>query len=254
MFQTFQHLPKALRNILRCSYLRFLGELDYPNSILPKRRYKPIININDLIKEQAVWLIRRSNKNFDDTFDKVGNEYFLKGDVIPRSDVPSLSLNLLGGYFDSQHIKYRTQLKKPASNKWDGKTIVYLSDHLDDFVVVEDCSPIFIDANAVHDAKVPYKHPVDNDVKNFYKSLNKELVEVDNKTGVEGKTVVVHDPINLNYWHVELKVLDYSGKEVNYKGSKWIKDYCQVILDDVIALSAFPTATSADIPKPYYIR
>jgi len=255
MFQKLQHSLKALRNILLCKYYRLTRKLDYPNSILPKTSYKPIINIDALIKNQSVCLIRRSDKIFEDTFNQLGGEYTLKEDVISYSDVPNLSINLLGGLFEDKHIKYKASLKEPAGKKWDGMTEINLAEHVNGYVVVENFCAIYIHANNIHDITVPYKRPIDKELDKFFKAFEIEPIKEENNYILDGKTKVIHDPINLNYWHVEFKILNFEQGEIKDTKATWKKEYSKQVLKDIIAANAFPAACLYNsIPISFYIN
>lgn len=260
MFQKLQRLQKALRNILLCNVYRLSGNLDYPNYILPKTNYKPLMNVDGLVKSQPTCLVRRSDKSLEDTFNKLGDYYTLKEGVIIHSDIPNLSLNLLGGLFEVQHIKYKTNHADLSSKRWDGTSPIYLADYVNSYIKVENYCAVYIDANNVHDVNVPYKRPVDKELTNLLKAFNKdrgfeeeELKKVKNDYVLEGKTEVAHDPTNLNYWHVEFKISDYKGDTVHKGKPNWIKAYCKQVLNDLISANAYPVAPSSEnIPSSFY--
>jgi len=128
MLQTLKLLPRILRNTLRINFLKFSGKLIFPLEILPKRNYRPVINLSSLIENQSVFILRRSNASFSDTFNELG--YLRESALIPK-EIPNLSLNLLGGKFKPKDACFR--IINNGQKKWMNNEPVFLCEYLKDF-------------------------------------------------------------------------------------------------------------------------
>jgi len=62
-----------------------------------------LLDIDYLIDKQDLFILRRSSKTTEDTFNDLG---ILRDDIINTKEIPGLSMNLLGAYFKIEHIKY----------------------------------------------------------------------------------------------------------------------------------------------------
>jgi hypothetical protein len=68
-----------------------------------------------------------------------------------------------------------------------------------------------------------------------------------------GRTKIVHDPINLNYWHVELKVLDFADQELKNASSNKHKQIAQHALDNLVTMNSFGSVNEiGEIPSNLY--
>ena len=244
MLQHYSISPKTLRNIFLCKWYRLVGKLKYPSSILPKVSYEAKMNMDSLTNSQ-LYLLRRSNNPFDKTFNKMGDYFVLREDAIGYKDVPGLSLNLLGGKFKIRHLKYKVLMKTPASQKWDGTTQIFLSEHLNDFEVVKGGCPIFLDANKLHDKPIPYDREknshLDKEVQNFFNNMIPAGIDVGNKYKLEARIKLAHDPINLNYWHVEYELYDFQNTRLDAtKGKTWIEDLAKQVFKNIISINSYP--------------
>ena len=154
MLQKLKNLQKNLTNTYLCKKLRLSGQLVYPYSILPKTKYKLEINFDDLISDGIVYLLRRSDLPFGETFHTFndGNKV-LNDDAIDINRIPDLSLNLLGSYYKTIHSKYIPI--KDGSKQWVGLK-VYLSEYLNEYKVDNENGHIFINATELHNKTLPY--------------------------------------------------------------------------------------------------
>lgn len=255
MFPRFHYSQKALQNILLCSLFRLFGKLHYPARILPKIKFRNILDIDSLIVNQHVYFLRRSDHTVENTFNVLGNKYTLKEDVLTYSDIPGLSLNIVGGRFKLKHLKFKLNGKSSAVLPWDGSSSIYLCDHLNNYEIAGIYSPIFIDSEYTHNLNIPYSRPYDKHLKNLLIALGREVVPENNICNFTGRLKFVPAPTNLNYWHVELKIFDVEKNEINKKSSTWIRTLCEQILNDVIAANALPQIPEpVKIPSSFYIK
>ena len=253
MFPNFQYLQKVLRNILLCSLYRILGKLKYPNKILPKSNFKNLIEFDSLFKSQSVYLLRRSDLSLDLTFNTIGDLYTLKEDILSLSDFPNMSVNLIGGKFKIKHAKFIIDIKSDACKKWDGKSSVFLSDHIESYSIADALCHIFIDPTNIHELNIPYDKPYDKNLENLLKSLEIDIKPENKKYHFTGKIKFVSEPANLNYWHFELKIYDFKNEPIDYKSSAWLKELCRQILCDVVSVNTSPLVPSVvKIPSKFY--
>jgi hypothetical protein len=157
MYLKSLHLLKSLRSTFLCNIYKFFGKLDYPNEILPKSNYRINLDFDSITQVHNVFLLRRAEMNFEDTFFKLGDRYILKADAIPidYNRIPNLSTNLLGAGFKSDYSAFRVKMGSLAEKKWNGNN-VYLWEHIDSYSKVEDGCVIYLNANNLHNARFPY--------------------------------------------------------------------------------------------------
>ncbi len=230
-------LFRALKNIFLCKIYSINGNLRYPISILPKFYYYPTINIPSILEFQNVTLSRRSELSKEDTFNELG---FLREDVLSTSDVPFLSLNLMGSYFKSEHNQFKPTLSKTI--KWNGKSLTYLSELRKDYTLINQYCTIYLNAEGINNQEVPYKRPsskpIDAEIKKFFTSVAIPKVENGNYNLI-GITKIIHDPTNFNYWHVELNLIDYDGELFSKTNrSAYLKSFCEKVIKNIICINS----------------
>jgi len=253
MLQTLKLLPRILRNTLRINFLKFSGRLIFPLEILPKRNYKPVINISLLLENQSVFILRRSNSSFSDTFNELG--YLRESALIPK-EIPNLSLNLLGGKFKPKDACFR--IINNGQKKWINNEPIFLCEYLKDFKKLDETCNIYLNANGIHRQQVPYTVPTNphfkKEVDKFFEYVSKPIIE-DDKFLLQGETNIQHDPTKLNYWHVEFNLIDFKGVALKYNNSTSIKDFCVKVLKDIICANSYNyLADPKPIPKKFYIK
>jgi hypothetical protein len=173
------------------------NKLKYPKKLLPRKNYK-LIEFDDLMSFNIV-IVRRSLKDSkEDTFDAFG---FLRDDAMTNKDIPRMSMNLLGGFFDVVDIKFIQ--KKPASDDWlEGNKILALKDFKNCIEIYPTPIPIFfhlIDVN-----KIPF--PYQKDKKSLPSGLSVELES--NRAKLNGTTKILHKPTLSNFWHIEFHLFE----------------------------------------------
>lgn len=257
MLQKSNTLLKSLRNIFVCKYLRIIRKLDYPYYILPNTKFKIKIDLDSLIKNQDVYILRRSNLEVDETFETIYDEIILNDDAIDDIRIVNLSVNLLGGNFQNKHNKYIA--KREGALNWLGNKVL-LSEHKNDYDIVENKGLIFINTRYLHNIEFPYNLPPDQnlhkDIANFQKTFGSNRVVLNNpKETIRliGKSYFKHSPINLNYWHLELKVENYTEKAMETPKNKSDKRFLEQLFINIIKLNAIPDIDIVEkIDKPYY--
>jgi hypothetical protein len=229
MFQIFQILFKSLADFFKC-FIYSLSGKNYPYRIIPKSYFKREIKFKKL-SGRGFFIARRSPLSERETFTEAGT---VSTKAIESREVPNMSMNLLGGYFIMEDMKYRTLGE--ASKPWNG-SIVFLSDFINQFEIIRNYCTIIYDAWQLHDIAIPYY----SDNKN--KDINKRLQQAGITGLVEGQRLktfgrmwIHHDPTNLNYWHVELKLTDPTGKEVQSGKQAWSRSAIELVLEQYLAV------------------
>ena len=233
MQQQFLMWWKEFRNICLCKLYIILPNHIYPFRIIPKENYIFPINIDGLNQSGEYVIVRRSNKSEDKTFDEMG--YLREDALISRIDqFPNLSMNILGGRFQTKHIRYKAKMGI-ATKKWVEKERVLLLDYKDEWVTWSDAIPIYFTLKDIHNIEFPYlRDSKDKETKKLKEIFS--FLEQDNDTKFTGKTYIEHEPIKLNYWHIELKLKDIRGENIKKTDSKWREMAAKNALTDIVLI------------------
>lgn len=257
MLQKLNTLQKSLKNIFLCKLLRIRSKLKYPFQILPCSKFKTSIDCDSLINNQDIYILRRSNLSVDETFKPMLGQNVLNDDAIDDIRIANLSVNLLGGHFKKEHNKFVAL--KAGVDKWIGEK-VYLSNYIKDYSIEEDKGLIFINTKVLHNIEVPYNLPSDpnlhKEATKFQKIIgnNRVLINTPKETiRVIGKSFFVHSPVNLNYWHFELKVENFSEEIIDNPKKKSDKRFLEQLFTNIIKLNALAEIDIVEkIDKSYY--
>jgi hypothetical protein len=211
------------------------------------------MNFNQHLANYEFLLVRRTDKNPVDAFDENG---FLRSDALidELRDVPEMSMNLLGGLFELQHIKFIP--KQEASKKWTTPHKIKFRDYKNSFRVLNESYPIYFLFNDIHNQVIPYqRNSNDPKVQKLYKKLKIPLTS-NSLVDFEGKTVVSHEPINLNYWHIEFLLSDpKEEQEVKRKNIKsdddgyWQNNLARTALNNILLVNARRDVTTIKYNK-----
>jgi len=231
-----QHLWKNLKNFLLYNYYTSIGKYKYPNSILPKNYYRRIIEIDKILKTQELITIRRSKKKENEIFNDCG---ILRDDVIIDKDIPGLSMNLLGSKYKINYIKYVPKIKTKATEEWNGIEAVYISEFFKCYSVLDEYSAIFFNVSDLHNVNIPYNKKKDDSVIQILRKLSlKYEISENGQIKSEGKALVEHVPIYLNYWHLELKLLDFNGNQISKASNQFNKHIVSFMLLQYLKVKA----------------
>lgn len=247
-----ENLLKVLKNIFLSKYYTWFENCDFPISIIPKFYYKSLIDIESLLRSQTIYVIRRSDMSSEDTFNELG---VLRNDAIKPREIPFLSLNILGGNFKVDHSKFRILNK--GIERWRNREIISIADFLEDYTILDDYSLVYIEANGVNGQVIPYNQNYTKELKKevdkFFQFVEKPKIIDESHYLFKGETKLLHDPINLNYWHMELNVFDFKGEAIKYKKSKYIENFCNKVITDIICANSFQELPEiSEIPKKLY--
>lgn len=251
MLRILKHLPRILRDIFLYNFYKRFRNCDFPVSILPKLNYVSLIDIQSLLDKQTVYIIRRSDKSSEDTFNELGK---LRDDALQPREIPFLSLNLLGGYFKPEDSKFK--ILKKGIVRWEGREFISIIDFLHDYEKLNNYCLIYIEANGVNGQIIPYRQPsykdLDIEVEKFFKHVDKPKIT---NGSYEFKAVsnIVHDPVILNYWHMELRLLNYQDSPIEYKSSAWLKALCNQVISNIISANSFKEIPNyQEIPREFF--
>lgn len=228
--------------------------LKYPSHILPKNKYEHLIDIDKLNRTQIIYVLRRSSKDFLDSFNVVGDTVILREDVIDKSEIPNMSLNLAGGKFKDNDLKYIPKINTRATEKWNGSEKIYLSEYLNCYKIADKFCPIYFDVSKIHKKEIPYQQGKTKDLRKLLKEMGEDPIEINDKYQFSAIIEVSHEPINLNYWHVELKIKDFKKHEISSTKSAWVKELCEQTLKNILAVNAYHEIITKPIPSSSYLK
>lgn len=242
---------QELINILIWKGLRLTGRLNYPLSILPKNHYMSKINIDTLCKDISPVVVRRSTKPKEDIFNKFG---LMRedSDIISRSEIPGMSMNLLGSAFKYEYIKFNPIGE--GTKIWSGSERVSYFRYRQSFNVLPIATPIFFDVANLHDIEFPYKRNIDKEAVKLMGFLGIKPLEIDGKFELFGKSYVKHEPTCLNYWHVEFQIKDVQDNLIEKAKSAWQKEAANSALAHIQSSASSEYLNIPEIPKSYFCK
>jgi hypothetical protein len=171
-----------------------------------------------------LFVVRRSNLPLNESYNIVNK---LRSEAVESERIPNLSLNLLGAFFKTLHLKFI--VKKPGSNDWDGKGI-NLKDFEGCYYKTSKSDAIILNANKLHNMPIPFK-AINSKVNR--ERIGKLPFEPNQNNELQGSGVArfIHSPTNLNYWHIELNVIDFNDKVIKKNSSEFDGFACDFIHD-----------------------
>jgi len=252
MLRTCKLLLRALKNTLLIEWLVYKNKITYPLTIISSRKFVVSINLDLLLDNQDVYVLRRSDHSPEDTFNDMG---YLRADVIKTARMPLLSVNLLGALFKPEYSKYR--ISNGGDSKWNGEC-VFISEHLNDYSELPESCNIYLHANLAHGQSYPFAF--DTKDPNHRKELDKYLkgmglptIKEGGGNDLKGTIKLKHDPRKLNYWHVEYHVYNYDDQEILTAKRALDKNACDRVITNVISVSASRHVKNIPtIPQQYY--
>lgn len=208
----------------------------YPRQIIPKLTYKSQIDLTQINTPPSNYvLIRRSLKDYNNTFDDLG---FLRRDslVSKLSSTIGLSMYFLTKIHESKFFKFR--IFNSASKPWSEGERVRLSDYSKCIEIITPYCLIYFKLNDIDGKKIPYK-------KNFEKKEKKKIFETFNidkdlidDFELSGETKIKHKPIKLNYWHTEFHIAKDKyigdGKTLTDVKGNWKRKLVDNALTDIV--------------------
>lgn len=252
MLLKFQSLLKNFKLTLHCNILKVRGKIDYPESILPKQNFCNKIDFNLLLaSNKYIYLLRRSEKSLEQTFQLLEGSYLLRLDSISNERLPKLSINLLGAFFKKEHLKYIVAHNKPGGAKWRNNKKILFKFFFKDYSITDVGCEIYLHANNIDGKTFPFSYPYSKDnvkvVREFEQAVGcgilKPIADPADPTKsfyqVSGTVKLVHDPLVLNYWHVEMITKNFNDKEVKSASPVWTETFFKSIMSNVIRVNAY---------------
>lgn len=173
--------------------------------------------------------------------------------------VPHMSMNLHGGDFLPSYVKYVQH--SPASNDWDGTSLISLDDFLDFVDEKEYATPIFYRASTICQDNIQTLIVVQD--KKGYDSIAEAFKDSPLPPYEKGKGIFIptdirinHVPTNLNYWHVQMEVYPpMSQKELGDDKASWRKRIFDQIRDSILCYQYYEMPPMEyQIPKGMYVK
>lgn len=206
------------------------------------------MDIDTLCKEISIFVVRRSQKTGTDIFNKFGK---LREDALSETDMINMSMNLLGGAFKLEYIEFNPT--KEATRNWNGKEPVFYSKYHTLIQTLPHTTPIFLNVSDVHNKNIPYQRNKDKDANKLMVKLNIKPLETDGKYELYAKSIINHEPTQLNYWHVEFQIKDVENNLVSNTKSSWRKNVAEMALKHIICVYAsVDCAEIVAIPAIYF--
>ncbi len=220
---------------------------EYPQCILPRPIYLDLITAEEFwSKINGLVIQRRCADNVDRSV--MTPEIF--GD-----NLAEMSVNLLGGKFLPDHVKFTPKGPKPldANIPFDG-TYYYSSE----------ANGVYISISDIHDCTFPSVRRFPNQqefdkvktaITDTRESDKARLVAAfqkrkgfskDTEYEVTYRISVMHRPTNANYWHCQIEIAPAceGGKIVNKEKSEWQKDALRALTNFLVIYASF------DYPDP----
>lgn len=208
----------------------------YPDCLIPKTCWHAHIETSDLLGlDMDVYVARRiegkQENCIDDEFG--ADNAFLKADALKNSDIPNMSLSLLGALFETNALRFRQT--RQAMDNWNGQNVD--TNALIENCVVECDNPWFAVAwnvTDLHNKVVPYKieFTKEKDYNKLLSNINKvaEVISLefaDYKQAIyplQATTKLNHSPALLNYWHFTFDIYPMGSETPIYAAkSGWEK-------------------------------
>ena len=175
----------------------------------------------------------------------------MREDALSETDVINMSMNLLGGAFKLEHIQFNPT--KEATRNWNGTEPIFYSKYHALVQTLPHAMPIFFNASDLHDKNIPYQRTKDKDATKLMVELNIKPLETDGKYELQAKSIINHEPTQLNYWHVEFQIKDIENKLILNTKSSWRKNVAEMALKHIVSMSAFTDCPDiVDIPPIYF--
>lgn len=246
MYQKLKFSLKVLKNIFLVSWIWIARK--YPLSILPKNGYKKKMDF-DAISGMDFILLRRSNEQTAEaTFTRFGT---LSERAILLKDLPGMSMFLLGGRLKPKHIGFR-QIGQGMLD-WSGERI-YFIDYRHDFEKLEYAVPIYFRFDSIQNREFPYYKIDDKETRKFVSMLQLDVPVVDGNRQFSGRCLISHCPTNLNYWHVELQLLDAKMDPIKNSGKNWATSAIKLALQQVLSVAFEQQPDLIRIPASIFVR
>lgn len=214
----------------------------YPECILPQPIYLDTIKGDEMWSKSNGLLIQRRCP--DNTNEKV---------VTPEvfgNNLAEMSVNLLGGKFQPEHVKFMPIGVKDLSSRipFDG-SFTYSPDAKGVYMSIFDIhNRIFPSARKFptqqeyEKVKEAIEDPRESDKARLVAAFNKRKgFSKETEYAVRYRISVMHRPTNANYWHCQIEIAPdcADGKTVNKEKAEWQKDALRALTNFLVAYASF---------------
>lgn len=195
-----------------------------------------------------------------EAFNAVGK---LKDSAIEKfftpSKIPNMSLNLLGGAFKPEHIKFNP--KGEAAEDWNGYEYIFLLDFYNSIEIKEEgnyCA-VFFWVKDIHNCSFPAKTTVSKESRELLESLKLQPIPPNGaETEVLCSTQLSHVPTRCNFWHTQFAIIAGEGKvkkPVEKPKSGYQRNAAEYAIKDLIAVKGKKIISDFDlVPQSIYKR
>lgn len=213
--------------------------MKYPEDIIPQPNFVKPFPLDELTKDNCDYHVCFRIDGFLDDYTEAGafnGKRKLMRKCFPH--MPHLSMNLYGGLFKPEHVKFVQ--KKPGCDEWDGERIINIKDFLGCIEEKPEAVPVFFDSKVIRQQGIQTKVTFRN--KDSYKAMKNVFSNVEFPEYHEGVEVglftdikIVHVPTNLNYWHLQMEVYPAClDKALNRDEPEWRQLIFENIRDNIL--------------------
>lgn len=214
--------------------------MDYPREILPQKGFVVPFPFQELVDTFGDYhLCYRIDGSVEENLepDTFNGQRRLKDACFKH--LPHMSMNLHGGLFQPEHVRFVQ--KKPACDKWNGKSDVSLDEYIQYVEENDNCTPIFYLASDLcqdirtlvsFQDRTAYKAAAD-----FFaeSSFTMPPYEKGKLLEIVVEVRVKHEPSNLNYWHTQMEVHPPHGEaELKDDNATWRKRIFHQIRNSIL--------------------
>ena len=212
--------------------------MNYPEEIIPKPNFIKPFPLDELTKDDSDYHVCFRIDGELDAFTEAGTfngKKKLMKKCFPH--MPHLSMNLHGGLFKPEHVKFVQ--KKPGCDEWDGESIIELKEFVKCVEEKPEAIPVFFNSKLICQKGIRTLVSFKN--KDSYKAMKaifhnikfpdyQDGIEVELSTDIK----IVHVPTNLNYWHLQMEVYPaLLDKELSKDEPEWRRLIFENIRDNI---------------------
>lgn len=213
--------------------------MKYPEEIIPKPEYVKPFPLQDLTKDESDYHVCFRIDGTLDDFTEPGSfngKRKLMRKCFPH--MPHLSMNLHGGLFKPEHVKFVQ--KRPGCDEWDGETVIDIKDFINCIEEKPEATPVFFNSKDIGQKGIRTMVTFKN--KDSYKAMKNIFSNVKFPDYYEGIEVelytdikIVHVPTNLNYWHLQMEVFPAAlDKALTKDEPEWRQLIFENIRDNIL--------------------
>lgn len=208
---------------------------EYPEALLPKSSYKLKIDLSSASLE-TLTLIRRSLVGEDETTTELGT---VRSHAFIELGKEHLFYNLsfnLEGVFRKEHLVFILDRER-GGQYWSSKDSIPSRDKIVFSLHPNPCA-IYLKVASVYEKPYNYsKKKHDGKIQSFL-----------------GYCTVVHKPLEGNYWHFEIEVIDESNARISPNDKEWKKEAAMNFLESYLKVHLTTKHVMSSIPEELYLE